>query len=268
MGDAIQDDLSAWAHQGDLAAGDRAVNALARAWRPRVRRFLQAPSEDEVEEWLAEALVALCAMKKEGEGPAAPRALAPPEVTSPERWRRRVLQNHLISQTRKASRRRHAERGMMRGWSPGVERERWRHEQERRGEVIPLRDPVEAPPPPAPKNDPRPQIERLGRRDRVVRALPALTVRRRVLVVLAMGGDPSPFAEELADALGEDPADTTRRIERALNTPFDNTHDYLSEAIVRVLYPHHPSLTQAQNTAYHALMRGAADLRKLLAGGP
>lgn len=269
MPDAIQDDLSAWVHEGDPAAGERAVEALADEWRPRVRRFLRSPSPQEVEDWLAGALEALC-LSVDGKEP---RALAPEGVSSPIGWRRRVLKNHLVDVFRKERRRRHAREGMARGWSPQVEAERWRQEKPEKEaarkaarKVIPIREDIEVPPPPTPSADPREAIAGLDRRERVLALLPALAVRRRVLILLAMDGDPTPFLEELAEELGEDPTDTAARMERALLSPHDGSHDYLSEAKVRAVYPH-GDLRDAREAARKALARAVADLRKKLGEG-
>lgn len=79
MPDTIQDDLRAWITTGDRARGGQALDALAKEWRPRVRNFLRAPSEDEVEEALSDALNTLC-VAPAGERP---RALAPDDAEAP-----------------------------------------------------------------------------------------------------------------------------------------------------------------------------------------
>ncbi len=262
MPDAIQDDLSAWVYGGDRAAGERAVEALADEWRPRVRHFLRSPSPQEVEDQLAEALVTLC-LAADG---SAPRALAPEGAADPAAWRRRVLKHHLIDVSRKERRRRHAREGVARGWSPRVEAERWRREKEAAGGGIPAREAVEVSPPPAAVTDPREAIAGLDRRERVLALLPTLSVRRRVLILLAMDGDPTPFLEELAEVLGERPEETAARLDRALHTPHDGTHDYLSEAEVRAVYPR-GALRSARESARKALARAIEELRGKLGEG-
>ena len=262
MSDRIQEDLLAWVLRGDRARGGAALDALAREWRPRVMRFLVAPGPDEVEEVLDEALCAL-GMADPGQRP---RALAPDDVESAPAWRRQVLRHYLIDRSRKRGRRRHAEQGMALGLSNAAEAEAWRSDRTERGSAdpapsgaIPLREVVA----PAPLSTSSEQIELGAMRLDVLRVLPSLAVRRKVLLLLALGGDPSPFCRALADALGENEADVYARVQAALTAPHDGAHEHLSDAMIRVIWLNEP-LAKARDTARKNLERAVSDIRQKL----
>ncbi len=94
MQDAIQEALVRWTRDGDRSAGERAAIAVLAEWAGPVRRFWSGRAEDEVEEALQDAVVALLTGR-------APRAIAPEGVTSPRAWRQRVLRNHLLDRARR-----------------------------------------------------------------------------------------------------------------------------------------------------------------------
>lgn len=265
MSDQIQEDLLAWAVRGDRTRGGAALDALAREWRPRVLRFLVAPSPDEVEEVLDEALCAL-AIAEPGQRP---RAVAPEATESAPAWRRQVLRNYLIDRSRKRGRRRHAEQGMALGMSNAAEAEAWRADRNERSGAdpspsgaIPLREVVASATPSTRSASPE-QVELGGMRLDVLRVLPSLAVRRKVLLLLALGGDPSPFCHELADAVGEHEADVYARIQVALTAPHDGAHEHLSDAMIRVIWPDEP-LAKARDTARKNLERAVSDIRQKL----
>lgn len=269
MTDTIQDALLALVDGQRGPRVDEGLDALAREWRPRIRRLLQAPSADEVEAALAAAMLALVVERSESTGK--PRALAPADAESPRAWRRRVLQNHLISELRKDGRRRHADRAVSQGLSPEAEHEAWRENKQERERIrwspgAPESTPSLSEPHTAAAPEPQARTApALGMQRRAVWAvLPQLSVSRAVMVVFAMNGDPSPFAEPLAHHLSEPPEPVLRRIRYALVAPPDHVHDYLTMAEVRVPWPTAPD-AKALDSARKALQRGIADVRKALA---
>lgn len=251
MLDIIQDDLRAWITTGDRARGGRAIDALANEWRPRVRNFLRAPSEVEVEEALSDALSTLCVAPRGGR----PRALAPDDAESPAAWRRRVLRNHLIDKLRRRDRRRHAERGEALGLSPAAEADAWRTDR------AALAQQKQAPP--EASGDAADDAELKLMRHQVVRALPELPIRYRVVMMLALGMDPSPFVSELADALREDEAPVQGRVAEALRAGHDGGSEHLSLPMIRVLWPREAE-AQARESARKALERARNRLRAIL----
>ena len=269
--DAIQDGLRAWAEQGDRRRGGDAWDALVREWRPQVLRFLRGPSPEEVEDVLGEALLALAAVGREGD---APRALAPEGVDSMKAWRRKVLRHFLIDRSRKLARRRHAVKGVVEGWSPKAEREEWRRVQEDR--ESPSTDNPGADDPSvhraavaAGELSPEAITQRrellASRRSLVMDVLPELPVRRRVVLMLALSGDPSKFAAELSRKLREDVVDVQGRIDIALHSPPFPDHERLSLERVRVCWPNSPERT-ARDTARRTLARAVLDAEALVGG--
>jgi len=234
-----------------------AIDGLARDWRRRVRRFLQQPSPEEVEDLLQGALLALVLPRDGGE----PRVLAPPGG-SPTAWRRRVLKNWLIDQVRSKRRQDHLRKGVARGWAPATEKEVWRREKAvRQGAPGPGLRLVASPQEPVgPSSEDWADVVRWRRR--VVSMLPELPVRRRVLVAMAMGADPTPFATELAVALDEGTAAVLSRMHVALTEPHDANHDYLSQPMVRVVYPEPKPLGAAREAARKALDNAIVDLKR------
>ncbi len=259
MSDLVQDGLLAWVERGERGLGGEAVELLRQEWRPRVQRWLQSPGEDEVDEVLDEALIALCAF----EPGQRPRALAPSEAVSPAAWRRQVLKNHLIDRGRRRGRRDHAERGMAAGLSNAAEAETWRRERQQRAEphgsnsryTIGIREVV----PEVALVSPE-AIELRGMRHDVLRALPTLAVRRRVLLLLALRGDPSPFAADLATELHEPEEEVLARIQTALSAPHDGGHEHLSLAMIRVIWPQEHA-SKAREAARKNLERAIQDIR-------
>ncbi|MCK6504451.1 hypothetical protein L6R53_13790 [Myxococcota bacterium] len=257
--DPIQEDLRAWHEAGDRRRGDRALDALYREWRPRVRRFLASPSPEEVEEWLHEAMEALC-LPAPGQRP---RALLVDDEGSPAAWRRTVLRNFLVDRSRRWGRRRHAEQALGEGLEPAEEKARWRA---RRGGPaaaadLGLTEPRPAPPPP-PAGPP--DLDLGLRRAEVLARLPALAVRRRVVLALALGADPSPWAEALARELGEPPEAVLARMEAARSDPAP-PGEGLPDMAVRVCWPD-PPLAKAREAARKALERAVEDLRRSVGG--
>lgn len=258
----IQEDLRAWCLARDRDAGGRALDALAREWRPRVRLWLASPTPDEVEEVLQDALVACCS----AEDGQRPRALAPDDAENPAAWRRKVLRNWLTDRARRAGRRRHAEWGLAQGLTPAVEAEAWRHRRppDAAAASASLTEPRPAPPP-AP-DDPSASLLLPALRRDLVRLLPGVAVRRRVLVALVLGADPSPWVAELARELAEATTDTQARVDRALAEREGGPGDELPLAFVRVCWPTELE-GKARESARKSLERAADDLRRLLGGG-
>lgn len=255
MSDEVQGHLRAWVLEGDRQRGNKAVDAIAREWRPRVRNLLQNPSEDEVEDVLADALGTLCVAER-GQ---LPRAMAPEHAESPAAWRRRVLKNFMFDRFRRQGRRRHAELGEMLGLSPETEAEAWREDRARLPQEAKRRQE-------APKAAPLPELVspddgvELGQlRHRLMEVLPDLTIRYRVVMMLALGMDPSPFVPELADALHVDEAVLQNRVSIALSAPAEGGSEYLSLAKMRVLWPTEPE-ENARESARKNLERGINSL--------
>ena len=259
MADAIQDDLRAWVVDDDQDRGGRALDALYREWRPRVRRFLASPSADEVEEVLQEAMEALC-IPEPGQSP---RALAADDVLSPSAWRRTVLRNHLVDRSRRWGRRRHAEQAMGEGLEPAEEKLRWR--ERRGGQDAPAAASLtEARPVPPPAPEPPVDLDLGLQRAEVLERLPGLAVRRRVVLALGLGADPSPWAEALAGELREEPEEVLARMQAAVSDP-DPPGEGLSDSAVRVCWPG-GTLAKAREAARKALERAVEDMRRLVGG--
>ncbi len=238
MSDDVQRVLERY-HRG---LGDAGFEGVLAEWRGWVRAELRGASEEEVDELVQGAVVDLVLV--------APRALAPPGTVCPRAWRRRVVRNWLFDRLRRRRRRVHAVLAMAMGWSPRTEKAAWR---EGLG--------VEGP-------GPRPEVvmeaglaEGLDGRRQLAAWLPELPVRWRVLVVLGMGGDPRGDAAELAGCLGEEVGVVRRRMEGALAAGHDGGHDYLSVAMVRVVYPEPKPLGEAREAARKAFERGVGALR-------
>ena len=262
MTDRVQVALQAMCEGHAGPSVSDALDELAREWRPRVRRFLQSPSPDEVEEWLADAMLALVVEPyKDGTR----RALAPDGADSPKAWRRKVLQRFLIDRARYRGRRRHVEQAARDGLSPEDEKAQWQADKERRmarrrapeAAVVEVAAPVEV----VDASDPR------GMERRAVWAvLPQLPVLRAVILVLALRGDPSPLAERLAAELDEAVEAVLHRVAVALAAPPDHVHDLLTMAMVRVGWPEGPE-RKALDAARKALSRAQSQVRKLLQTG-
>lgn len=266
MGDPIQEALVAWVEHGDQSRGNDAIEALADEWRNRVRAVLCALSRatsEEVEDALHDALLALCLRSEDGP----PRVLAPLDAAKPAAWRARVLKNYLIDRHRRRFRRDHAEQAQGRELSPRAEQEAWsRVKQRAQGDEAPAFQVVDTPVAPRSAEGEADRMELLAGRPRVLAALPHLAVRRRVLVALALGVDPSPFLQELAEELGEPVEEVFARVQEARITAHDGSHDHLSTAMIRVVYPDLP-LARAREAARKAFARAIADLRARIGEG-
>ncbi len=94
--------------------------------------------------------------------------------------------------------------------------------------------------------------------------LDRLPILRAVILVLALRGDPSPFAAALAAHLDEPESRVLDRIRYALWAPPDHAHDLLTMAMVRVAWPDGDD-AKALDTARNALARALKDVRKHLA---
>lgn len=256
MSDEVQGQLRAWVLKGDRRSGEEAVDAIAREWRPRVRYFLQNPSEDEVEELLADALCTLC-VAAPGK---LPRAMAPEHVESPAAWRRQVLKHFLIDRLRRQGRRRHAELGELLGLSPETEAEAWREDRGRLSQEAKRRQEAPAGTPPLPELvSPDDGVELGQLRHRLMEVLPKINPRYGVVLMLALGMDPSPFVPKLATLLKEDEATLLHRVQVALSAPAEGGSEYLSLAKMRVLWPTEPE-ANARESARKNLERGIKNL--------
>lgn len=265
MSDAVQEFLLAVQRgEGGPVVSD-GYDALAREWRPRVRRFLANPSEAEVDDWLSAAMMELVVEQRDG----IPRALAPADAGNPVAWRRRVLRNHLIDRARKNGLRRNAEETLRDGGDAALAAQRWEDRKQR--SVPGPADPRDAGltdahgagkrPVAAHEDDPRDMDRRA-----VWSVLDRLPILRAVILVLAMRGDPSPFAAALAAHLDEPEPRVLDRIRYALWAPPDHAHDLLTMAMVRVAWPDGDD-AKALDTARKALARALKDVRKHLADG-
>ena len=265
MSDVVQaddEDLLAFLATGDTRRQARFFDAVSAEWRPRARRFLHRPSEDEVEDLLHDALVELCFPTPSGERP---RVLAPPGATNPQGWRSTAFKNFCVDRARKRRRRTHADSFAGAGHSPRAEAEAWREEKAaRRGH---LSAPTWSPRPgEAPQGEPHAdgrfatllaQNELDARRAEVIRLAERLAIHRRVILLLSLKhGDPSPFAEELARRLHEPPTHTLARIEVALRSDIEEP---TALPRVRVPWPVEPEV-KARESARKALERAREDV--------
>lgn len=260
MRDGVQEGLAALARGDRGRVVDEALDSLAREWRPRVRRFLRSPGEDEVDDWLADAMIALAV---EPHGAGSLRALAPDDVADPAAWRRKVLQRFLIDQARKKGRRRHVEQALKQGLSRTEENRRWEEAKQTRGADAPpsLHDPLGE----RAGSEPTAVPDQRGMDRRAVFGMVAeLPVLRAVVLLLALRADPRPLAEALAEHLDEPAEAVLHRMDRALRSPPDQTHDFLTEPMVRVGWPTGP-LSKALDAARKALARARTDVAKRLA---
>lgn len=248
--DPIQADLARYVEQGDRNALGHALDGLSREWRPLLRaRFGDRLSEADQEDRLQQALVDLVL------DPARPlpRVLAGADVLRVQTYRRAVFLNWLRDGWRKQTRRAHSDRAFGAGWSPEAEKEHWRRRDEQPPAIRPL--------PAAQQADGSEELTALiDARQTLVARLPGLAVRGRVLLALVARVDPRPFAAELATALGDSDAAVLRRMEAALQAPHDQLHEYLSAAMVEVVYPT-GDLQQNLESARKALQRAMRDVR-------
>lgn len=255
--DIIQECFEQYVQTEDPAFLERAVAALYPRWKWRIRSFLQSASAEEVEDMLHSAIEELAMPTAER---MVPRACAPAGAWSSAGWRSRVLHRWVIDRSRKRGRRVHALKGAVDRWSPKTEREEWRR-QKRIRVGLERETPF---PREAPALYPHQQSfdELLSLRQCLVRALPSIAVRRRVLVALSANMDPTPWISELAIAIGDTPDAVAGRMYRALDAPPDGLHDWFTEADVRVVYPAPKPLAKALESARRALQRAWADIQE------
>jgi len=231
---------------------------LCNEWRPQIRKFLLSPSAEEIQDTLQSALLQLALPASTSP----PRAMAPRDATNPRAWRRTVLKNWLKDTLRGKRRRDHAQRGVAQEWSPSTEKQEWRRERNERAGVLKPNTSLTEREAPRTSGIPSDDVSVwLDSRRQLIAMIPTLPVRRRVLLLLALNGDPTPFADDLAALLDEDPSDVLARIHHATSSPHDGGHDYLSEAMVRVVYPPPKPLDAAKEAARKALANTIRDLR-------
>ena len=245
---------------GDSQAKERAVRLLQAEWRPRIRRMLQNPGDEEIDDLFQSALVALCLPSTSG---ASPRALAGPDVRDPRAWRLKVLKNFVRDRLRHQGRRAHAEVYAGVDIHKAVEAKSWR--ERKAGNTIH----APKPPPSASSTEGEEALLahnlKAGRRDKLRDLAPSLVISRRVILLLCAGMDPSPFAEELAQKLQEPPNNTQSRIQRALADK--EPEELLSMPRVRVPWPQGDAVMAKEN-ARKALERALNDIRPLLSKIP
>lgn len=266
MHDTIQEDLAAY-QAGDRAAGERALSALMREWRPIVRRLLRNPGAEEVDEYL-QAMLARLAVPRSPGGPIP--ALAPEHAGSPRGWRSRVLKNAMIDRFRREGRRRHQHQALLRGDTLDMEKASWRQQRRSRQDDGPpptLTDPLS--PQAAARSEAAPPLfgESVEMRESALALVERLVIRRRVIVMLALRANPVAHAEELATELGEAQADTEARMAAALVSWPDGTHKWLTMPMVRVPWPHGPD-SKARESARRNLERAVVDLTGMLGEEP
>lgn len=255
--DDVQSDLVAWLREEDRERGERAVRALVAEWRGRVRHFLCAPAEEEVDDVLQDAILTLC-------HPDEPRVLAPEGARSPKAWRTTVLRNFLVDRHRKRERMRHLEWAAQMGWSRATERASWQSRKQRRDAREPSRDEPMRVASPAESYEPDPLEPILARRRRalVVRAAYELAPRRAALILLALGADLGPIVPALAHALEDSVERVAARIRRAQRQG-PASDGYLTLPMIRVVHPHEPE-ARATEAARKTLSRAVQDLRERL----
>jgi hypothetical protein len=256
MSDVVEEDLVLGLERGDKRSQARFFDSISREWRPRIRRLLLRPSEEEVNDLLHDAIMALCLPT-----PARPRprVLAPVDAKNPKGWRGKVLTNFVRDRLRHRGLRAHVEAYAGRELDKGVAQSAWRRRKER-GEADPL------PEPEAPRSvhveEGLLHLDELRRRRELVIQLAAeQVIRRRMIFLLAIDADPTAFAEELSAELAEDVLFTLARIEQAMASPVE---DPPSLPRVRVPWPVEPE-AKARESARKALERAITTLRARLA---
>lgn len=260
MSDVVEEDLVREVVFGNAQAKERAVRLLQAEWRPRIRRMLLNPGEEEVDDLFQSALVELCLPVRSG---AQPRALSGPDVRDPRAWRLKVLKNFVRDRLRYQGRRTHAEAYAGVDIAKGVEAQSWR--ERKAGNTL------KAPKPP-PSVSSTAGVDALlelnlkeGRRKKICDLAPSLVISRRVILLLCAGLDPSPFAEELAQKLKEPPSGTHSRIRIALAD--EEPDELLTMPRVRVPWPVEDAI-KAKENARKALERALNDIRSLLSEVP
>ena len=234
--DQVQLWLVEYSTKGDRQAHGQAVDALYREWRPRLRNFPGQVSPEELDELLQTAVTEL-AVIQEGKL----RALAPPHAQNPGSWRATVLKNWWRDTIRKKRRRDHVRTSVEEGWSPQVGQDQWNLEREQRqlgGAEANVEQTIEVRRSGTEGDRAHEDLaERIGNRHAILVELPKLPVRRAVLIIMAMKGDPIPFAQALADELDEPVEQVVERMHLADEGAHDQAHDYLTQAMVDVVYP-------------------------------
>jgi DNA-directed RNA polymerase specialized sigma24 family protein len=243
---------------GDKRLQERFFRALSDEWRPKIRRLLQNPGAEEVDDLLSEALLALCLPTPERPRP---RVLAPPEAQNTKAWRAKVLRNFVLDRLRHRGLRAHVEAYAGRDVDAEVAKEAWRRRKQGAEVVSPPQAPVAEPR--VEGEDTLPSLITLKeQRALVIQHAKALVIRRRVILLLAIDADPSPFAEELSAELHEAVTATLQRVELALKSPVEEPP---SLPRVRVPWPVEPE-AKARESARKALERAVSGLRAALGG--
>lgn len=243
--DEIQADLEKWHHHRDRRAGLRVVRALTTQWQAIVRRMLRV-ADDRVEEITQEMLVLLLSSSDGSR----PRAMAPPDCASAPAWRRRVLRNALISYVRKRAPWEAAEDAAIHDMPRAAAREL--RARRRTEGAVELRVVEPEAPDDAATVASRQELALL--RQRVVSVLPQVSLRQRVAAALRLGIDPKPWAEELAQSMGEEAGAVLARMAAALERP---------DLAVAVLYPDEPN----DESFRKAAERGVDAVKRLLGKG-
>lgn len=251
--DPIVEDLTRYAEEDDRQAHGRALDALSREWRPVLRRQAAEAPPEELEDRLQQALLELAVKDAHGRI----RALASTEGSDHQKYRITVLRNWLRDHWRRRNRRAHAEKAVAAGLSPQTEKQQWRN----RREAPPMQvvEVAHAPPPEIPELH-----GLLDKRQALLASLHTVPIRGRVLVLLAIGADATHHAEALAKAIHDSPEVVTRRMHAASRAPHDHQHDYLSGAMVEVVYPTGDP-EKNRESARKALERAMRDLGRLVA---
>lgn len=214
MSDPVDQDLRAWHDSGDQAAGTRALHALNQEWRPRIRRLLHHPSNEEVEDLLNEALLQL-ALSRDGEHP---RALCN-EARSPKAYRTTVLKNFVRDALRKGGTARNFRKVLHAGLNMrvGSQLNNEAKAARRAGNNAPVRELPSARPEDV-ASDPNTLVSELEMMRRtMVHLLPKLSIRRRVILAVSADIDPTPWVDELARDLERNATELATQLEAARN---------------------------------------------------
>ncbi len=268
--DRIQALLDEWQATESDTAREEAFTLLYAEWQRAIRRLMRAP-DDRADAALQDAMWHACTpSEKTGRLP----VHAPDGAGNPRAWRATVLRSRVISGYRRETTRSRKERLFNEGLSRDALKAARRRQVDQDQASHRLPEPIETARPPA-ERVPSPEDEAVvldhlrHRRDQVLDYLPDLAVRRRVLIALVLGIDPTPWAEELAAESNEgDDAltDLLHRIEVAL-APTNDPPAFTSRRLggVEVTWPMVRVLdAESTNTETirKTLDRAAADLAR------
>ncbi len=234
---------------GEWSAG--ALEVLHTEWMPRIRRFANSLDGMEASDLFQAAFEDLCLNPSK-------RAYAPIEMKQPSVWRRRVLQNYLVDQSRTGRVRNFAQFAYAEGLSPKMAR---RRRPSGFGQVPLSREHIL-----------RADSDFVGdfaeeqcasvRRHTVLQNCARLAPKRAVVMIYWLHGDVWAQAPRLAVDLKERLEDVQSRMAKA--EPFVVVEpDHLPEPKIRVPWPH-DALANAKENARKARDRGQQDLNKLL----